>query len=185
VRVHLSLTLLFALLSGCATLPPSGDTPQLPPSVFGMYEDNDVGAINLASWAFASPGRTQNNPIDAAKAVISVEYLAGELRASPRWVSMSFVVKQQMVEARADLRRVLGIRPDAPPQLVVNVLLQVIGALQAGDQSAALQALAAPGFTFAPPQTMAVLSNLPYVPTANYASSGAAAGMFSPGNNRW
>lgn len=185
MRIRFSLTLLCAMLCGCATLPASGDTPQLPPSVFGVYEDNDVGAINLAAWAFAEPGRIRNDPIDAAKGVIAIEYLAGQLRASPRWVSMSFVVKQQMLEARVDLRRVLGIRSDAPPQLVVNAMLQVVGALQAGDQAAALQALAAPGFTFPSPQTMSVLSNLPYVPSANYASSGAAAGMFSPGDHRW
>lgn len=179
MRVGSSLLLLCAWLGACATLPAAGDTPFLPPGVFGVYQDNDTGAINFASWAFSDSNRIRNNPVDAAKAVIAVEYLAGELRASPRWISVPLWTRQQMLEARADVRQVLGIRQDAPPQLVVNTMLQVVGALVAGNQPAALQALSAPGFTFAPPQTLALLGNLPFVAAANQASSRLASAAIS------
>jgi hypothetical protein len=138
--------------------------------VFGYYEDNDTAAMNRGSWALASPARTRNDPVDAAKAVIAVEYLAGELRSSPRWSYQTTTPKAEMLQARKDLREVLGIRPDAPPQLVVNALVGVIAALQAIDQPAALQALSYPVFTRQPPETLALLSNLPYVRSANLAT---------------
>src|SRR3978361_2577852 len=75
-------------LAGCATLPATPQTPYLPPSVFGVYEDNATGAINLASWAFASPANTRGNPAEAARAVIALEYLPGELVENPRWAGM-------------------------------------------------------------------------------------------------
>jgi hypothetical protein len=174
MRVRSVVLLLCSALGACATLPATGDTPYLPPGVFGVYEDNDVGAINLAAWALASPARTRGDPVDAAKAVIAVEYLAGELRASPRWIGMSAGAKQGMLHARTDLRQVLGIRPDAPPQAVVDALLGVIGALNAGNQPAALQVLSGPSFTRPPPGTLATLANLPFIPAANFATSAAA-----------
>jgi hypothetical protein len=174
MRVQLGLVLLCAGVSACGTLPANGDTPYLPPGVYGIYEDNDVGAINQSAWAFASASRIRNDPVDAAKAVIAVEYLAGDLNSNARWIGMSLGPKVEMVRAQGELRQVLGIRADAPPQVAVNSLLGVVGALMAGDQPAALQALSGPAFTKPPPETLALLTNLPYVPAANYATMAAA-----------
>jgi hypothetical protein len=63
-------------VAACAAAGSSRSAAQLPPGVYGIYEDNDVGAINQSAWAFASPGRTLNHPVDVIKAVIAVEYLA-------------------------------------------------------------------------------------------------------------
>src|SRR5271154_4511155 len=93
-----------ALLSGCTALPPPAEPASLPPGVFGVYEDNDVGALNQSSWAFAVPQRTRDNPIDAARAVIAVEFLADELPANPRWIGMSGATKLQMDQAQKDTR---------------------------------------------------------------------------------
>src|SRR5580658_10776641 len=163
-----------AQIFGCAAPPPSAEPASLPPGVFGMYEDNDVGALSQSSAAFALPARTRNNPIDAARAVVAVEYLADELRVNPRWIGMSGTSKLGMVQARADMRKVLGIAPDASPQLVVDALLRFTVALRGGDQAAAMQALAAPVFTLRPDQTMKILSNLPYIRSANQATLQAA-----------
>jgi hypothetical protein len=163
-----------ALLSGCAVTPPSAEPPILPPDVFGVYQDNDVGALNLASSAFAAPRRILGDPIDAARAVIAVEYMADELRRNPRWIGISAASTFGMVRARTDTRRVLGIAPDAPPQQVVNALLRFIVALEAGDQAAALATLSGPAFTLPAPKTLQILYNLPYIQSANQATLQAA-----------
>jgi hypothetical protein len=166
--------ILAAALAGCATLPATPQTPYLPPSVFGVYQDNDTGAINLAAWAFASPANTRGNPVEAARAIVALEYLPGELSQNPRWVGMDSLVKRRLAIARDTVRRVLGIRPDAPPQFVVNAMLGLMTDLQTGNQPAVMQVLQSGVFTLPPEQTMQVLSNLPYVQEANLATSRVA-----------
>jgi hypothetical protein len=163
-------------LSACTATSPQAEPASLPPGVFGVYEDNDVGALNQSSWAFAAPRRTRNNPIDAARAVIAVEYLADELPANPRWIGISGATKAPMDRARSDTRRVLGIVPDAPPQVVVDALLWLTMALRARDQAAVMQSLSTPVFTLPPSQTLKILSNLPYIQSANLATVMAAGG---------
>jgi hypothetical protein len=149
--------------------------------VFGVYQDNDIGAINFAAWAFASPANTQGNPVEAARAVVALEYLPGELSENPRWIGMDAAIKLRMGLARDDVRRILGIRPDAPPQVVVNAMLAVAANLQWGNQPAVLQALTGPAFTLPPEQTLQALASLPYVQEANLATS-RAQGQSFPGD---
>ena len=73
--------------------------------------------------------------------------------------------------------RVLGIAPDAPSQFVVETLLQFGWLWQSGNWPAAMQVLASQVFTQPPQQTLQVLNNLPYVQSANIASTDAAAQM--------
>ena len=172
-------------LGGCGSLPATERTPYLPPGVFGTYEDNDVGAINLASWAFAAPANTRGNPVAAAKAVIALEYLPNELAENPRWIEIDAAIPLHLGRARADLRRILGVRPDAPPQLVVNALLALALDLQSGNVPAAMQVLASPVFTLPPEQALQILANLPYVQEANLATSRADAEMLSNAQGRF
>jgi hypothetical protein len=174
IRTCSIAALLCVTLSACAAIPPSAEPAALPPGVFGVYEDNDVGALNQSSWAFAAPQRTRGNPIDAARAVIAIEYLADELPANPRWIGISGGTTAPMVRAREDTRRVLGIVPNAPPQLVVDALLRLTTALREGDQSAVMQSLSTPVFTLPPTRTLTILSNLPYIQSANLATVTAA-----------
>jgi hypothetical protein len=177
------VTVLSCLLaSSCAAIPPRSQPAQLPPGVYGTYLDNDVGAINQSSWAWAAPARTLNDPMNAAKAILAVDYLADELTVSPRWLLVSPFAKMHMVEARAEVRRVMGIEPNAPSQLVANALLQTVSGLQTADQQAALQALALPVFMFPPRRTLQLLTELPYVASANIATSEAAASALSQGD---
>src|SRR5580698_5726456 len=113
MRALAGLWLLAFGLAGCATLPPTEQTPFLPAGVFGVYQDNDTGAINHAAWAFASPANTRNNPVDAAKAVVALEYLSGELRENPRWIGIDSSIDVPIGRARDQLRGILGIREDA------------------------------------------------------------------------
>jgi hypothetical protein len=168
-------------LAACATLPPTPATPYLPAGVYGVYLDNDTGAINQSSRAFASPSNTRGNPVDAARALVALEYLPGELRENPRWVGMDTATKLHMGQARDELRRVVGIRPDAPPQAVVNALLRLSAGLQFGDQAGVAQALASPVFTRPPEETLKSLSNLPYDRTANLATAFAEAQVLPGG----
>jgi len=182
VFVRLVAVLACLALGACAAVTPPPDTAQLMPGAFGLL-DNDVGAANLAAWAFASPTRIRNDPVDAARASAAVDFLGGELSSNPRWVVVSPLTKLTMRQARADVRRVLGIVPNAPSQFVVEVLLQFCAAWQFGNQPAAMQALAAPVFTLPPRQTLQVLSNLPYIQSANVASIDAASEMLAGGGS--
>jgi hypothetical protein len=179
-----AVPLLALTLSACATLPPAPATPYLPAGVYGVYLDNDTGAIDQSAWAFASPDNTRNNPVAAVKAVVALEYLSGELRENPRWVGMDLSTKLHMAQARDNLRRIIGIRPDAPPQAVVNAMLQLAEGLQFGDQARAAQALASPVFTGSPPETLRTLSQLPYDQTANLATARAGAQILPVGGIR-
>jgi hypothetical protein len=159
----------------CAVQPPP-DTASVPPGTFGFL-DNDVPAVNRAAWAFAVPARIKDDPATAARAAAAVDYLAGELSSNPRWLMVSPLTKQKMLQARVDVRRVLGIRPDAPSQLVVNALLAFAGFWSVGNQPAAMQVLASPVFTLPPQHTLQILSNMPYIQSANIATMDAARQM--------
>jgi hypothetical protein len=174
MRALVTLSLLAFCLAACATLPATEQTPYLPAGVYGVYQDNDTGAINQASWAFASPANTRGNPVDAAKAIVALEYLSGELRENPRWIGIDSSVDVHIGRARDQLRQILGIRPDAPSQIVVNTLLALAWDLRVGNQEAVMRVLASPLFTRPPAQTLQILSNLPFVPEANVATAQAA-----------
>ena len=176
VQSRFIAVLICLMLTACGAVAPPPDTAQLPQGAFGTT-DNDMAAANQASWAFASAARTRDNPVDAARAVAAVDFLAGQLSSSPRWNSVSSLTKQQMLQTRADLRQTLGIVPNAPSQAVVSALLQFASAWRSGNQPAALQALANPAFTQPPQQTLQILSNLPSIPSANLATSSALRDM--------
>lgn len=170
------------VLSACGTLPRSARTPELPPGVFGMDQDTDTGAINNSARVFASPRNTLGDPLAAIRAIVGLEYLAGELKENPRWIGMDETVKLRMVQARDDLRGVLGIPRDIDPQAVVDALLRLGVDLKYGRAEDAKAVLTTPVFTLTPEQTLQRLSNLPYMEQANLATSRAeaeAAGGFS------
>ena len=173
--VRLGVVFACLAIAACAIQPPP-DTASVPFGAFGTL-DNGVAAANQASWAFGAPSRTLNDPVDAARAVAAIDYLAGELSSNPRWIMVSPLTKQEMLRARADVRQVLGIAPDAPSQFVVETLLQFGWLWQSGNWPAAMQVLASQVFTLPPQQTLQVLNNLPYVQSANIASADAAAQM--------
>jgi hypothetical protein len=157
------------------------DTAQLPPFFYGTLIDNDIGAINEASWALGSPDRTRNDPVEALRAAIAVEYLAGALNTEPRWFAMSPITKMDMLQAREEFRRVLGVKPGVPAQQVVNAEIWALWALEHGDIAGAEHVLSGPIFTQPAQQTMQVLNNLPTLPAARAATSEAELEEFRNG----
>lgn len=160
-------------IAACASVQRT-DTGQLPPAFYGTLIDNDIGAINEASWALGSPDRTRGDPVEALRAAVAVEYLAGALNTEQRWAAMSPITKIEMLQARGEMRQALGIKPDAPSQVVVNALVWAMWNLERGNAAAAQQALSAPPFTQPSQQTMQVLNDLPTLPAARAATAAAA-----------
>lgn len=178
--------LCLALLSACGTLPISSpDTARLAPGQLGSGFDPDVTAVNLAQWAFADPGRTRDRPVEAARAVASMDYVAGELNTSPRWANISAVTQMQLLQGRVETRRAIGVRPGTPSQAVVDRMTMAADALVHGDEPAALRQLGAPIFD-APAQTVLYrLNNLPYLQMANVSTMRASNELFRPTNTGW
>ena len=85
-------------------------------------------------------------------------------------MTKSPLTKQELLRARVDVCKVLGVSPGVPSQIVTAALLRFAVAWQAGDQTVALQALDAPGFALPPQQMLEIVANLPFIPTANVAS---------------
>ena len=94
---------------------------------------------------------------------------------------MSPITKMQMLHARTEMRRVLGIRPEVPSQVVVNAEIAVMVDLERNNPAAAEQVLSGPIFTLPPQQTLQVLNNLPTVPDARAATSAAELEQFRNG----
>jgi hypothetical protein len=157
------------------------DTSQLPPGFYGLLIDTDTGAINEASWALGSPDRTHGNPVEALRAAVAVEYLAGELNVAPRWAGMSPITKVQMLQARGEMRQALGIKPDVPSQVVVNAEIAAMVDLERGDGAGAQQVLSSPIFTQPPQHTMQVLNDLPTMPAARSATAAAELEQYRSG----
>ncbi len=172
------------LLAACANGGPQPfvpDTARLVPGELGYgIADPDVSSINLAAWAFADPGRTRNNPAEAARACASMDYIAGEVYTSPRWAEIDALSKEQLLHGRVEMRRALGIPLNAPSQLVVNGLAGAGNALAFGNSQAALAALSNPAFPN-PQATLARLSSLPYMQQANVGSLNTANEIFGHG----
>jgi hypothetical protein len=157
---------LAAALAGCASIRQPPDTAAIPPWAAFTWP-GDYDAILHAQWAWADPSRIHGLPAQGAQSVAEIDYLAGELSSNPQWLALSPFAKLRMLQARVDVRAVLGIAPDVPSQAVVDTMLATRAALDAGDRQAALRYLSAPIFTLGPEQTLARLGALPYVATAN------------------
>ena len=142
---------------------PPADTARLPPGALGASRDPDMAAIEQSSDAFASASQTYGRPGEAARAAAAVDYLGGALNASPRWACLSGVARTQILQAREELRRVLGVAPGTPSQAVVNELLRAADALADNDPAAAERALSPPAFRAPPADTLRLLGNLPYM----------------------
>ena len=183
MRPPAALLMLALLPAACAAIPPPPDTARMPANAFGLNLDPDVGAINQAAWAFASPANTANRPIEAARAVAAVDYLGGELNTNPRWVRMDTLTRQDMLVARAQLREVVGIAPAAPSQAVVDQLLAAANALQQNNPAQAAAALQGPTFTAPPGQVLNRLAHMPYLPGVNAVTQRAEQQELPGGNN--
>ncbi len=168
-------------LGGCALQEPPVSTAVMP-DVSGLADP--VNAVQYAAWAFAAPRRTRNDPLSAVKAVAALDFAAGNMNTSAAWAGFNPLVTHELLTARTDVRRRLGIAEGASSQAVVDALTRTLLALQAGDRGAALTALSAPIFTLGPERTFDLLTDLPYIRMANVATSDANAEINAPNCGR-
>jgi hypothetical protein len=175
--------LLLCFCGSACTPTPLPDTAVMPRSVAGTPFMSDEGAIQLAAYALGSPSRTRDNPVQGARAIAAIDYLAGALYSNPRWDRMSATPKQLMLQGRVEVRQVVGIPPAARSQEVVDLLLAASNALAAQNTAAARAALSNPAFTLGPQATEARLANLPSLPQANRAAQRANTEVYPRGRN--
>ena len=167
---RLTVVFLAGFAVACTPVPPA-DTASVGPYDFGSNQDAELTAIQISSWALADPARTRNDPVDAARALAGVDYMAGRLSSSPRWAQISPLWKQQMLQARIETRQAIGVAPGARSQDVVDGLLRAAAAMQAGRPGDTQAALSAPVFTLGATETYRRLLGLPFLRTANIATA--------------
>ncbi len=169
MKRSVALCLLAGALTACgvATTP---DTATMPLTNAGTPIMSDQGAIGLSSYVLGVPSRYVGHPVDAARALAGIEYLAGALYSNPRWVGIPAQTKQLTLQGRYEIRQLLAVPPDARSQWVVDGLIAASNALAGQDLAAAEKALPPNVFGLGPQRTIALLSNLPPLPAANVAA---------------
>lgn len=165
-----------AALAGCAQPSPQAqrDWVTLPADAVAGAGDPTRAAILSTASAFGNPASIAGRPADAARAVAQLEYLASEIPTGARWREFDPTVGIALRQARQEERAALGISQEAAPQAVIDALFATSRALRAGDEPAVARILVPPAFPNGP-TTLQRLANLPYLPTANQATSRAAA----------
>ena len=159
----------FLAFAGCTPRPPV-DTAVMP-QASGLADP--ANAIQYSAWAFALSSRTRGDPVSAARAVAALAFAAGAVNTQPAWRTFDPIIANELLGAREDVRRVLGVAPTATSQDVVNSMLMVASALAHHDAAAALTVLTSPIYTLGPEQTLAVLTNMPFIHLANVATNQA------------
>lgn len=171
-------------LAGCALETPVPTTGYLPFSTFShsiVGEDPSIEAINAATYAFAHPAAMQGHPARMAIAIASLDAMAGQFATGARWVGMNALAKQEMLQARSKVRRIMGIAPGTPSQVVVDALVGAARQIRRDNRAGAIEALRSPGFTQAPAATLRLLARFPAVPLANHATSFASQYVYPGG----
>jgi hypothetical protein len=179
-RLWLALLLCFSLV-GCAYEAPLPSTGYLPVDAFGnsvIGEDPAIAAMSAATVAFAYPEKMRGRPTQMALAIASLDAMAGQFTTGGRWMAMDPIAKSEMLDARGKVRAILGVPEATQSQSLIDHLVATSHALGQDDQKAALAALSGPDFTKPPAQTLAILTNFPKVPDANYATMTASQDLF-------
>lgn len=161
------------LPAACGSIAPLPDTPAVPAAALGTNGDVDQAAAAIAGWAFADPSHTDGRPVEAARAVIALEYMSGELSSSPRYAGVSPLHQRQLLDARQEVREALGIAPGAPSQAVVNAMIGVESSCMGDNIAGEKQALTGPAFILGPDATLQRLVSLPSLPLAKVATARA------------
>jgi hypothetical protein len=143
--------------------PPPALVSLPPDAVVGAGDPTRAAVFNTA-FAFGTPSSILGKPDEAARAAANFEFLAIEIPHGARYRGLNAILQPELEAGRAELRTVLGVRPDAPPQQVINALYATARALQAGDVAAADRILSSPIFTAGGAATLQRLSALPPMP---------------------
>lgn len=168
-------------MTSCSRAMPAPSTGYLPAGTFGNSlagQEQTNAATTTAMAAFAYPGPEHGRPAQMALAIASLDALAGQFSTQGRWVAMSPVTKQEMLEARNQVRDILGVPDSVQSQSLIDHLVDASQALNKGNPTAALAALSGPDFTKSPEQTLGILTNFPRVPIADDATLDASQSFY-------
>jgi hypothetical protein len=134
------------------------------------------GAAFNAPWLLGDTSRLAGAPARAARAAVQLEFLASEFGENPRYLhEVSGPALHSVTLGRTELRRALGIAPDAPGAQVMAQLREAATALDAGSPARAEAALTGPMFPAGGAATLARLGALPYLPRVAEAAGAANA----------
>lgn len=184
MRGLILLLLVMVALGGCALEPQLPATGYLPFSTFRnsiVGEDPAIEAMNAATYAFAHPAAMQGHPARMAIAIASLDAMAGQFATGARWVGMNSLARQQMLQARSAVRRIMGIAPGTSSQIVVDALVGAARQIRRGNIAGANLALSSPGFTASPAASLQLLAHFPAVPIANHATNFASQYLYPDG----
>lgn len=155
------------LLLGACTADPAAEH-------LGGVGDPVRGAALNAPRLLGDTSRLQGRPVDAALAAVQLEVLADAFRNDLRWAPEVSGTARASVEAgRAEMRRAIGIAPDAPAEAVIAQLREAAEALERGSRVRAEAALGGPHFPAGGAATLARLSRLPFLPRVSEAAGAA------------
>ncbi len=157
------LALLGIGLAACAGQPATPPVQAPSPASAVTTDPVQAMAFDAAGW-FARP--RANQPAQAARAIAEIEFLAVEVPRSPHYASRSALGQTQLLQARNEARRELGVPAGADGGAVVRALRDAAVALEANDRAAAQAALPSSIFPAGPAATIQRLSRPPRVPSA-------------------
>jgi hypothetical protein len=158
-------------------LPLAGGCAQDPVTDYAWGVGDPVrGAALYAPRNLGDTSRWAGDPAGAATAAAQLEFLAAELRTSPRYApEVNPAVTQALDAARQEMRGHLGIAPDAPTEVVQTGLRRAAEALRAGSRGRAEAALSSPAFAAGPLVTLSRLDRMPRLPRTAEAAGMVAA----------
>ncbi|WP_157967108.1 hypothetical protein [Elioraea thermophila] len=170
------------LVSACVQAP--GTPPErglVYGDLFGVAITTDPVATSVASASYylRSPGALTARPALAAQVVAQYEFAALELEGL-RFVGVNPLSQILMRQGRAELRAILGVRPDAPPEAVIRSLVAAAGALARQDRAAAEAAIAPTVFVKPPAEVLVLLDDMPAAVQAGRAAAFAEAQLNRP-----
>ncbi|MBY0332484.1 MAG: hypothetical protein K2X49_17655 [Acetobacteraceae bacterium] len=167
LRATLAASLGVLALAAC-NAPGSGYPP---PALVSLPHDAVVGAgdptraaVFNTAFAFGSPASIAGKPDEAARAAANFEFLTVEIPYGARYRGLNAILQPELEAGRAELRTVLGVRPEAPPQQVIDALYAAARALRAGDVAAADRILSGPAFSAGGAATLQRLAAMPLMP---------------------
>jgi hypothetical protein len=160
------LPLLAPILAACGADPAA--------SHLGGFGDPVRGAALNAPRLLGDTSRLVGRPAQAALAAVQLEVIADAFRTDPRYMHEVSGTARATVEAgRAELRRAIGIAPEAPPEMVIGQLREAAAALDGGSRVRAEAALTGPAFPAGGAATLARLGRLPFLPRVSEAAGAA------------
>jgi len=142
----------------------------------GGFGDPVRGAALNAPRLLGDTSRLAGNPVGAARAAVQLEVLAEAFATDPRYRhDVSGAALHSVRLGQAEMRRAIGIAPDAPEATVIAQLRDAADALEAGSRARAEAALSGPMFPAGAAATLRRLAGLPFLPRVSEAAGAANA----------